>query len=151
MVACHDVAVPAISVQADTQPRLLMRSHSKFSDRYDRSNENERAPDGGHARHHFPSLWPPHLDQPAYGPYDEASHHREEAQMVSSHAALRARANRRRGPLLRPMRCMASTMSASGLPKGLNAKPGVEPARAHHTGLPWHRSLAPINPIRNAR
>jgi hypothetical protein len=79
-----------------------MRSHSKFSDRYDRSNENERATDRGHARHHFPSLWLPHLDQPTYGPYDEASHPREEAQMVSSHAALRARANRRRGPLAAP-------------------------------------------------
>jgi hypothetical protein len=124
MVACHDVAVPAISVQADTQPRLLMHSHSKFSDRYDRSNENERATDRGHARHHFPSFWLPHKDQPTYGPYDETSHPHEEAQMVSSHAALRAGANGRWRPWLRPMRCIASAMSASGLPKGLNAKPG---------------------------
>lgn len=72
-----------------------MRSHNEIGDRYDRPNENEGAADWGYARHHFPSLWLPHLDQPTCGPYEKPSHQYEEAQMVSSHTALRASAGRR--------------------------------------------------------
>jgi hypothetical protein len=119
---------------------LLMRSHSELGDRYDRPNENERAADWGYARHHFPSLWLPHLNQPTYRPYDEPSYPREEAQMVSSHATLQVCTNGRRSPWLRPMRCTASTMSASGLPQGSAAYPASSLLKRYHTALPWQPS-----------
>jgi len=62
-----------------TQLRLLMRPHNEIGDRYNRPNENEGATDWGYARHHLPSLWLPHLDQPTCGPYEKPGHQCEEA------------------------------------------------------------------------